>query len=217
MLKRNGELCRHKVPDFPGLLTDSEHKAYLEVIEYMKEELEFSNNCERIFHEFEKQIPRLKNLAGNGAPPDMPSVALRDGKDTWQILDVFYRKEGVGELLFCSRQTKDGQEFSVLKKFYPESGQIIEVFGKKINVHYLANGKEPSRVLECFLDNELYHIEIYRKELELRIAKDLFKRHSANICRRVCKAVAPLYGNQRAIENENVSARKITIGTKMKL
>lgn len=217
MLKRKGEVCRHKVPGYPGLLTDSEHEIYVEIVEYVKEDLSFINNCQRIFNEFEEQLPRLRKLVDNVALPNLPTITLLNRDDTWQILDTFYKKEGFGELLFCSRLAKDGREFSVLKKFYAESNQVIELFGKKIDIFYLANGKDPSRVLEQFLDNELYSIEMRKKEMELKIIKDVFKRHPADICRRVCKAVAPLFDEHAMTEIENISSVETASNMKMKL
>lgn len=216
MLKRNGEFCRHKVTDFPGLLTDSEHEAYIEVIEYLKDEIKHCDFRKKMVVEIEKQIPRLKQLADEAVPENAPTFVFRDGK-TWKIIDVFFKEKDLWEVYFCSLATPAEREFSVIQRLYPKSGEIMEVFGRTLDSYYMGFGKIPSLVLDSFLDNQKFISEITQKKLEVRIAEDLFKRHPAAFCRRICKAVVPLYDKQTAIENENVSAEKITTGRKMKL
>jgi hypothetical protein len=216
MLKRNGELCRHKVPDFPGLLTDSEHKAYIKVVEYVKEDIQHCNFRGNVIAEIEKQIPRLKKIADKTVPENAPTFVFRDDK-TWKILDVFYKDVGVWELYFCSLAAATEREFSVIQKLYPKSGEITELFGKTLDSFYMARGRNPSLVLDEFLDNQRFTFGIAKKKLEVRIAEDLFKRHSADFCGRVCKAIAPLYEKQRPIENENAPVEKIATGVKMKV
>ncbi|MGB8371229.1 MAG: hypothetical protein WCF71_18260 [Verrucomicrobiia bacterium] len=216
MLKRHGELCQHEVPGFPGLLTDSEHEAYVEMVEYMKEELQFHNHCKQIIAGFEKQVSRLKILVSAAVPKNAQSITMGTG-DKWQILDVFFKEKDYAELLFCSRSTASETEFSIIKRCYSKSDEVIEVFDQKIDRFYHTRGKNPALVLEQFLDKERYGVEVLEKRLDLRITEDLFKRHPADLCRRVCKALAPLYAKQPAVENEIAPAGKITTGVKMKL
>jgi hypothetical protein len=216
MLKRHGELCQHEVPGFPGLLTDTEHEAYAEVVEYVKADMRHCNFRKNVIAEIEKQIPRLKTLADKPVPENAPPFDFRDNK-TWKILDVFYKEKDVFELCFCSRAEASEREFSVIQKLHPKSGEVKELFGKTLDSFYMARGRNPSLVLDEFLDNQRFTFEIAQKKLELTIAEDLFKRHPADLCRRVCKAVAPLYAKQQAEENENAPAEIITTGAKMKL
>lgn len=207
MLKRKGELCRRKVPGFPGLLTDSEHKAYVEIIEYVKKDIQHCNFCRNVIAEIENQIPQLKELADKTVP-QRTDVVTDGGCDEWQILHTFPKIEKFVDLLFCSQQKAGTRYFSVLAR---------DCRMPQLDCSYRVFDTNPSLVLEHFLDNQRYGFGILKNKLELRIAGDLFKKHPADVCRRVCKAVAPLYDKQTAIENENAPAEKMATGVKMKL
>jgi hypothetical protein len=216
MLRRNGENCEHTVPNYPGLLTDSEHKAYVEVTEYVKAEIEHCNYREKMIGEIEKQIPRLKQLADKAVPENVRTFTFRDDK-TWNIIDTFYKEADLWELYFCSLKTPTERMFGIIERLYPKSGRVTELFGKTLDSYYLARGKNPSLVLNEFLDNQRFIFETTQKKLEVMIAEDLFKRHSAAICRRVCKAVATLYSEQMAIKNAQAPTEKESTGVKIKL
>lgn len=217
MLTRNGELCQHKVPHYPGLLTDREHKAYIRVTMEMKDTIESCEICQNIIKGWENEVPRLIKLASHGLSPHLPTINTSDRKETWQIFDTFYKKEGIAEVMLCSRLGEDGQEFSVMKKVPPDSENAIEVFGDKHEVFFLTQGKSATAVLEEFLDNERFGLELKRKQLEITIAKGLYQRYPAAICRRVCRAVMPLFGEQAVVDNEQTSVERTSASVKMKL
>jgi hypothetical protein len=56
MLKRNGEDCEHPVPNYPGLLTASEFKAYNVAVPLVAEEV-------RLFNERQTPCRKLKSKA----------------------------------------------------------------------------------------------------------------------------------------------------------
>ena len=55
MLKRNGENCEHPVPNYPGLLTTSEFKAYNVAVPLVAVEVRLFNERATTLSEIEKQ------------------------------------------------------------------------------------------------------------------------------------------------------------------
>jgi hypothetical protein len=219
MLKRKGEFCQHEVPGYPGLLTASEYKAYNNVVERMKEDFENLNYWAGILVEFEKQIPRLIKLAERGIPRNAETITML-GTEIWQVFDTFCKVKNHGDLLFCTRQAASGTEFCVIVKCPVGSPQRFELFGKTIDRYYHTRGTSPSLVLANFLDRERYGFEITEKRRELEIAEYLSERserYDPDVCRRVCKAVAPLFKKQPTTELKDVSIEKPSAGMKMKL
>ncbi|MGH7975591.1 MAG: hypothetical protein ACREC8_02885, partial [Limisphaerales bacterium] len=145
------------------MLTDSEHEVYLEEIEYVKKDIQLCGFRGKFNGEIEGQIPRLKKLADKTLPENAPDFAI--GGQSWKIIDVFYREGNLWEMFFCSRTTPAEKEFSVVQKPYPESGEVMEIFGKTLNGFYMSRGRNPALVLDEFLDNQRFTFEIAQKKL----------------------------------------------------
>ena len=63
MLKRNGEDCEHPVPNYPGLLTTSEFKAYNIAVPLVAEQVRLFNKRADILSEIEKRSAQIAENA----------------------------------------------------------------------------------------------------------------------------------------------------------
>jgi hypothetical protein len=117
MLKRQGELCQHEVPGYPGLLTNREYRAYRETVSMVEWELQLYNKKAAAFSEIEKQISRLRKLADNATPENAQVITVRGDEKTWRVLEIFFAEKNESELLFCLHDSKSGRLFSVIHNF----------------------------------------------------------------------------------------------------
>ena len=77
MLKRNGEDCEHAVPNYPGLLTTSEHKAYTEAVTLVDENMRQFNERNDALTELEQQIPQIAEQVTTQVARNTQSIAVK--------------------------------------------------------------------------------------------------------------------------------------------
>ena len=121
MLKRNGEDCEHPVPNYPGLLTASEFKAYNAAVPLVAEEVRLFNERATTLSEIEKQSPGTAEQVTSQMVRDLPSLTVKGKPESeWQIRHVLF-KSSRSEMLLCSRDHEGEQQFGVVEKFDPNS------------------------------------------------------------------------------------------------
>src|ERR1700761_9284738 len=112
MLKRNGENCEHQVPNYPGLLTTSEHAAYQAAIPLVAEQVRLHNERTKVLADIENHCSEIaKRVAEQKNGPSA---------DTWQVQHSLF-KTSRGEMTFCSRGAGEILEFGVIEHFDPNS------------------------------------------------------------------------------------------------
>jgi len=77
------------VPDFPGLLTDSEHKAYDEAMASVEWLLKEFNEGAAAIAEIEKQIPKLAREASEKTQEN--TLIVRGGDSEWHIHKTLHK------------------------------------------------------------------------------------------------------------------------------
>jgi hypothetical protein len=87
MLKRDGENCEHQVPNYPGLLTTSEHAAYQAAIPLVAEEVRLYNERVKILAEIENQSPEIVEKVS--AQKEVPLA------DEWQLRHSLFKSARV--------------------------------------------------------------------------------------------------------------------------
>jgi hypothetical protein len=187
MLKRNGENCEHSVPDFPGLLTASEFKAYQAVIPTVAEQVRLFNERVKILTDIENQSAQIVEKIA--ATQGVPFVG------TWEHRHSLF-KTARGEMALCSRGPTDNKEFGVLEQFDPNSayarsqGESEEIM--KGNNAYL--------VLQNFVESERGVLQLYRQDIKATVEEKLAELYPNQNLSRVVRAVAARCQDQKRIQ-----------------
>ena len=189
MLKRNGENCEHSVPNYPGLLTASEFKAYNAVIPTVAEQVRLYNERVKILTDIENQSAQIVERIA--ATQGVPFVG------TWENRYSLF-KTARGEMALCSRGSDDNKEFGVLERFDPNSayarsqGESEEIM--KGNNAYL--------VLQNFVEGERDLLQLYRQDIKGTVEEKLAELYPNQNLTRVARAVAALCQGKKQVEAE---------------
>lgn len=202
MLKRNGENCEHSVPDYPGLLTASEFKAYQAVIPSVAEQVRLYNERVKILTNIENQSAQIveKIAVSQG----VPFVGV------WELRHSLF-KTARGEMALCSRGPDDNKEFGVLERFDPNSayarsqGESEEIM--KGNNAYL--------VLQNFVEIERDVLQLYHQDIKATVEEKLEELYPNQNLSRVVRAVAARCRDQKQIQAEVQEQKPQSVRIKM--
>jgi len=204
-LKRNGETCEHPVPGFPGLLTDSEQKAYTEALDSVEKFLREFNEGAAALSAVEKQLPKIGKLVAEPAAEDMESVTIRGQDSVWQIRHTLY-KSTRNELLLCTRE--DGQEikYGIVERFAHNS-VYAQLNG---NTDLLMTSNQLSLLLQDYLDGERRNLQNFQKDIEVTAEETLAEKFPSLDHSRVVKAISARCGEQTSAKNGQAPGEKQT-------
>ena len=189
MLKRNGENCEHSVPDFPGLLTSSEFKAYQAVVPLVAEQVRLYNERVKILTDIENQSAQI-----------VEKIAVTQGVPfvgTWEHRHSLF-KTARGEMALCSRGTDANKEFGVVERFDPNSA-----YARSQGEHEeIMTGNNAYLVLQNFVESERVVLQLYRQDVKATVEEKLFELYPKQNLTRVVRAVSALCKDQKQIEAE---------------
>jgi hypothetical protein len=205
MLKRNGETCEHSVPDYPGLLTDSELKAYVEVLPSVEPLLREFNAGATALADIEKQIPKLAKQVVDNVAKDKEAITIRGQDTTWQVQRTLH-KSARNELLFCARETGQATQFGIIERFAHNS-VYAQVHG---NTDLLMTSNQPSLLLQDHLENERRILHTFQKDIETSAEEALAEKFPGQNHSRVVRAISARCKTQFPAEKRNATAEKQT-------
>jgi|SRR5450756_896667 len=189
MLKRNGENCEHPVPDYPGLLTTSELKAYQAVIPAVAEQVRLYNERAKILTDIENQSAQI-----------VEKIAVTQGVPfvgNWELRHSLF-KTARGEMALCSRGADDSKEFGVLERFDPNSAYARS----QGESEEIMRGNNAFLVLQNFVESERGVLHLYRQDIKATVEEKLSELYPTQNLTRVARAVAALCQGQKQIEAE---------------
>ena len=199
MLKRDGEDCEHPVPNYPGLLTTSEHKAYQAAIPLVAEQVRLFNERTKILAEIEKQTPEIAEKVA--AQKDIPLVGA------WHIRHTLF-KSGRGEMTLCSLGVEGKEKFGVIERFDPNSAHA-RVHGDSEEI---MRGSTVFLVLQNFVENERSVLELFRKDIAATVEEKLTEMFPKLNPSRVMRAIVAQCGEPVPAQSEKVApARSVKI------
>lgn len=208
-LKRNGEFCQHSVPDFPGLLTDSEMKAYTEALPSVEWLLKEFNEGATALTAIEKQIPRLAKRA---AETSTESTLTIRADSEWQIHKTLHHSSR-NELLLCSRQTEQGTQFGIVEQFAHNS-IYAQAHG---NTDLLMTSNKAALLLQDYVESERHVLEMFKQDIAASVEQTLAEKFPEMDCSRVVRAISARCGAQALTKNENAPSQKQTRSVKVRL
>jgi hypothetical protein len=190
MLKRNGEICQAEVPDYPGLLTATEKRAYTAAVATIEDQLRELAEAARALSAVEKQIPEWRE-----GFKDAPAAQILEGAaeqapgDQWHVVKTLV-KTSRSELLFCSRALEEGREFAVFEKFDPNSA-YAQAQG---NPELILTSNNASLLLQDYVESERRMLQLVKQNIEATVEESLTEKFPGEDHSRVVKAISARCG-----------------------
>jgi hypothetical protein len=204
MLKRNGEDCEHPVPNFPGLLTASELKAYNVAVPLVAVEVRMFNERTNTLSEIEKQSAGTAEQVTSQVARDLPSLTVKGKPESeWKIRHVLM-KSARSEMLLCSRDNEGEQQFGVVEKFDPKS-PFARVHG---DTDLQMTGNNAFVLLQNYVESERSVLQLFRKDIEATVEENLSEKLPGQNHSRVVRAISARCGNQVSVESEKENPSK---------
>ncbi len=204
MLKRNGEDCEHPVPNFPGLLTASEFKAYNVAVPLVAVEVRLFNERATTLSEIEKLSAGTAEQVTSQVARDLPSLTVKGKPESaWQIRHVLF-KSARSEMLLCSRDNEGEQQFGVVEKFDPKS-PYARIHG---DTDLQMTGNNAFVLLQNYVESERSVLQLFRKDIEASVEENLSEKFPGQNHSRVVRAISARCGNQVPVESEKEQPAK---------
>jgi hypothetical protein len=204
MLKRNGEDCEHPVPNYPGLLTASEHKAYQVAVPLVAVEVQLFNERANILLEIEKQSPQIAEHVTAQVTHDLQSLTVKEMPEAaWQIRKLLF-KSPRSEVLLCSRDMGREKQFGVIEKIGPHS-PYARIHG---DTDLQMTGNNIFVLLQKFVESERAVLQLFRKDIEATVEENLSEKFPGQNHSRVVRAISARCGNQVPAESEKEKPAK---------
>ena len=204
MLKRNGEDCEHPVPNYPGLLTASEFKAYNVAVPLVAVEVRLFNERATTLSEIEKQSAGTAEQVTSQMARDLPSLTVKGKPEIeWKIRHVLM-KSARSEMLLCSRDNEGEQQFGVVEKFDHKS-PFARVHG---NTDLQMTGNNAFVLLQNYVESERSVLQLFRKDIEASVEENLSEKFPGQNHSRVVRAISARCGNQMPVESEKEQPAK---------
>jgi hypothetical protein len=204
MLKRNGEDCEHPVPNYPGLLTTSEYKAYNVAVPLVAVEVQLFNERATTLSEIEKQSPGTAEQVTSQMVRDLPSLTVKGKPESeWQIRHVLF-KSSRSEMLLCSRDHEGEQQFGVVEKFDPNSPYARVQSDTDLQM----TGSNAFVLLQNYVESERSVLQLFRKDIEATVEENLSEKFPNQNHSRVVRAISARCGSQVPVESEKEKPAK---------
>jgi hypothetical protein len=198
MLKRNGEDCEHVVPNYPGLLTTSEFKAYNVAVPLVAEQVLLFNKRAGILSEIEKQSAQIAENVTAQSKDNLQALTVNETPEsTWQIHQSLFKSPS-SEMLFCSRDIGEKKQFAVVEKFEPNSLYARSRGGVDLQM----TGNNAFVLLQNFVESERGVLQLFRKDIEATVEENLSEKFPGQNHSRVVRAISARCGNQVPVESE---------------
>jgi hypothetical protein len=199
MLKRNGEDCEHPVPNYPGLLTATEFKAYHVAVPLVAAEVRLFNERADMLSGIEKQSAQI---AGQVAAQPAPQLFA-----AWHTRHTL-SKSPRSEMQLCSRAINGKEQFGIIEKFEPNAPYAR----KHGETDLLMTGNNVSVLLQDYVAKERAVLQLFRRDIEATVEEGLAEKFPGQNHSRVVRAISARCGNQVPVESEKEKpARSVKI------
>ena len=184
MLKRNGQPCERRVPDFPGRLTDFEFLAYGTVFDSIAQDYNQVSSINSTLNEIEHSFGRLVDGCLGPERSDPEIVPARDGP-YWQVVGALLTLDRTSFLL-CRRENNGDPEFSIIEQLDPNS-PLAKAKGTW-QVQMTSN--DPRLLLQDFVEGERQTLQLYANDLVAIARETVEQKYPGQNLSRVIKAIS---------------------------
>ncbi|MGA3008585.1 MAG: hypothetical protein ABSE59_11910 [Opitutaceae bacterium] len=180
MMKRNGELCEHTVPDYSGRLTDAEFIAYNSVFSAVENDLKELSTLTATLAEVEKSFAQYGNTAissRNGAV----EILEANGSE-WEIIKPLLNVPG-SEMLWCRRPNAD--EFAVVHRLDVNSPLARAQGPCSVQM----SGVDVPSLLRNFLHEQRETLSLYALDIVAEAHERIAEKYPGQDMDRVARAI----------------------------
>jgi hypothetical protein len=196
MLKRNGEDCEYEVPNFPGLLTAREHKAYQAILPLVIGEIREFNEFSQALTDFQRQIPQVVNEV---------TKSPIENAGYWQsrrdLIEVGNTRVWLGSY---AHGENEKEIFGVLETLYDPFIYDYESFGETFEI---VSDTELSLTLHGYVKHKQSKLETTRAEIRESVENALAEKFPGEDFSRVTMAMSARCVSQTPVE-QNASSEK---------
>jgi hypothetical protein len=198
------ERLSHPVPNYPGLLTASEYKAYHVAFSLVTEQVQLFNERTNTLFGIDNQSVQIAEQVAAQSTPGLQSLTVKGTPEsTWQIRQTLL-KSSRSEMLLCARDMEGKKQFAIVEKFAPRS-QYARIHGET-NLHMI--GTSAFALLQFFVESERAVLQLFRKDIEATVEESLSEKFPNQNHSRVVRAISARCGNQAAVESEKEKPAK---------
>ena len=183
MLKRNGEMCEHAVPDYAGRLTDTEFLAYNTAFSVVEND----------FKNFSAMSKSLLNVESSLGPLAHGNASLNGHSEQietpnglqWTLvapLMSFSR----GDIVLCKRDVVGGHEFAVVERL-PADSALASAQGR-FEVQHV--GADPHALLRDFVNENRSTLQMYADDIVAQARETIEEKYPGCDMSRVLDAVS---------------------------
>src|SRR6266545_4242638 len=202
MLKRNGKLCRHNVPEYSARLTDAEFLAYNTVFTFIEDEFRQFSMIRDASSEIEASLSRVLKLGTNQLEAPFEMLYGNDGTQ-WQIIKPLL-KPGRSEILWCKRSLGGEMEFAVIERFDPNS-PLAKARGT-CDVQMTSN--DARQLLQDFIEGQRQMLQLWVHDIVAQARENLEEKFSGQDLSRVLQAIAQRCTREEAPEETIISIQQ---------
>jgi hypothetical protein len=206
MLKRNGQVCRHVVPEYAGHLTDDELVAYDTVFPSIEKHFNEMVRTAGGIAKVESSLSRLSDC--NTINSSSTALKANDGRH-WHILKSLFEVSGV-ELLFCKRDCAE-KEFAVIEKW---GDPLAHTQG---DFHIQSVSDDPQQLLQALIKDFREALKIWADEIENEAQASVNKEFPDRDMYRVVKAISQRCAKAISDEGRAISVAEQKRGVKIKV
>ncbi len=181
MLKRNGQLCEHSVPDYSGRLTDSEFEAYKAVFGTVETEFNELSAITQAVAQMEKSLPEFLDKIST---PGSQSLDGQDGAQ-WKVVAPLPDSQH-GEMFWCKRQLGDMEEFAIVERFDPNSP--LAAAQGEFDVQM--TDTDPMRLLRDFINARRDAAQLFANDIVTAVQQQTSEKYPGEDLNRVVEAIS---------------------------
>jgi hypothetical protein len=211
MLKRNGQLCEHAVPDYSGRLTDAEFAAYNSVFTAVESDFKEFSSITSSLGQMEQTVPRLLEGTTSPAEASQRTVEGQDGSK-WNVVAPLLQMRR-GEIVWCQRNVAGNSEFAVVERFDPDSA-LAKAQGP---CEFQMKGNNARALLQDFIEGQRGALQMYASDIVAAAQERADEKYPGQDLSRVIDALSQRCTKQISVEQMEspAQARKQTEGIRV--
>jgi hypothetical protein len=182
MMKRNGQLCEHTVPDYSGRLTDAEFLAYNSVFGAVEKDFNVLTTVSKALAEIENSFTHLVEAAKTNQPERAVVVEPLGG--SWDVISSLLKVDGT-EMLWCKQRFNDTDSYGIVQRLDSDS-PLAKAQGE---CSLQVMGLEARGLLRDFLHELRDALGLYATDIVADTHERLAEKYPGQDMDRVAKAI----------------------------
>lgn len=200
MMKRNGQLCEHTVPDYSGRLTDAEFLAYNSVFGAVENDFKELSTVANALVEVEKSFAQLVKAAS--VPPEAATEVVEAAGVEWEAIKPLLKVEG-SEMLWCRRHVEGAADYAIVERLDANS-PLAQAQGTS---SLQMTGLDASSLLRNFLHEQREALGLYANDIVADAHERLAEKYPGQDMDRVAKAIEARCAKQISSERMTTQAQ----------